>query len=105
MDFKKKLWLNGTVNKYKARLVAKGFTQQMGIDFFVTYSPIGRISSIRIFPALASIHYMFIHQMDIKTAFLNGDLKEKIYMDQPEEFMADRSHILHIYYHITMFII
>ena len=61
------------------RLVAKGFTQQKGIDFFDT-----RISSIRILLALASIHNLFIHRMDVKTAFLNGDLEEEIYMDQPE---------------------
>jgi len=79
--FKKKLRPDDTVDKYKARLVAKGFTQQKGIDFFDTYSPIVRISSIKILLALASIHNLFIHQMDVKTAFLNGDLEEEIYMD------------------------
>ena len=86
--FKKKLWPEGTIDKYKARLIAKGFTQQKGIDFFDTYSPVAKISSIRILLALASIHNMFIHQMDVKTAFLNGDLEEEIYMDQPERFIA-----------------
>ena len=57
-------------------------------DFFDTYSPVAMISSIRILLALASIHNMSIHQMDIKTAFLNGDLEEEIYMDQPEGFIA-----------------
>ena len=85
--FKKKLRSNSTVDKYKVRLVAKGFTQQKGIDFFDTYSPITKISFIEIFLALASIHNMFIHQMDVKTAFLNGDL-EVIYMDQPKGFIA-----------------
>jgi len=71
--FKKKLRPDGTVNKYKGKL--KGFTQQKGIDFFDTCSPVARISSIRILLALASIHNTFIHQMDVKTAFLNGDLE------------------------------
>ena len=86
--FKKKLRPDGTVDKYKARLVAKGLNQQKGIDFFDTYSPLVRISSIRILLALASIHNMFTHQMDVKTAFLNGNLEEKIYMDQPKGFIA-----------------
>jgi len=68
--------------------VAKGFTQQKGIDFFDTYSPVGRIFSIRILLALASIHNMFMHQMDVKTAFLNGDLEEEIYVNQPKRFIA-----------------
>jgi len=72
--FKKKLRPDGTIDKYKARLFAKGFTQQNGIDFFDTYSPVVKISSIKIILALASIHNLFIHQMDVKTAFLNGDL-------------------------------
>ena len=86
--FTKKLRPDGIVDKYKARLVTKGFTQQKSIDFFNTYSPVARISSTRILLALASIHNMFIHQMDVKTAFLNGDLEEEIYMDQPEGFIA-----------------
>ena len=88
MSLQEETWPDGTVDKYEARLVAKGFTQQKGVDFFDTYSPVARISSIRILLALASIHNMFIHQMDVKTAFLNGDLEEEIYMDQPEGFIA-----------------
>ena len=76
--FKKKLRPDGTVDKYKARLVAQGFTQQKGIDFFDTYPSVARISSIRILLALASIYNLFIHQIDVKTAFLNGDLEEEI---------------------------
>ena len=86
--FKKKLRPDGIVDKYKARLVVEGFTQQKGIDFFNTYSPVARISCIRIFPALALIHNMFIHQIDVKTTFLNRNLEEEIYMDQPEGFIT-----------------
>ena len=73
----------GSIEKYKARLVAQGISQKQN-DYFDTFAPITRISSIRILIALASIHKLFIHQIDVKTAFLNGDLEEEIYMLQPE---------------------
>jgi hypothetical protein len=78
------LKLDGSVEKYKVRLVAKGYGQKEGIDFFDTYSPVTRVTTIRTLLALASIHNLIIHQMDVKTAFLNGDLVEEIYMEQPE---------------------
>ncbi|KAL4342069.1 hypothetical protein GQ457_08G033670 [Hibiscus cannabinus] len=67
-----------------ARLVAKGFTQKQNIDYFDTFTPFIRISSIRILIALTPIHTLFIHQMDDKTTFLNDDLEKEIYMEQPE---------------------
>jgi hypothetical protein len=66
---------DGTLDKYKARLVAKGFTQLKDIDYFDTFSPVAQMTSIRLLIALATIHNLVIHQMDVKTAFLNGDLK------------------------------
>ncbi|MCH80615.1 retrotransposon protein putative Ty1-copia sub-class, partial [Trifolium medium] len=84
---KKKLKPDGTVDKYKARLVAKGFTQRENIDFFDTFSPVTRITSIRVLISLAVIHNLIVHQMDVKTAFLNGELEEEIYMEQPEGFV------------------
>ncbi|OMO89770.1 Integrase, catalytic core [Corchorus capsularis] len=80
--FKRKFNPNGSVDKYKARLVAKGFTQKENIDYFDTFAPVTRISSIRVLIALASIYKPVIHQMDVKTAFLNGDLEDEIYMMQ-----------------------
>jgi hypothetical protein len=74
--------------KYKARLVAKGYTQKKDLDYFDTYSPVARMTSIRVLIAIASIHNLVVHQMDVKTAFLNGDLEEEIYMDQPEGFVV-----------------
>ncbi|GMI95547.1 hypothetical protein HRI_003224000 [Hibiscus trionum] len=86
--FRKKLRPDGSIQKYKARLVVKGFTQRFGQDFFDTYSPVTKISTIRALFALASIHKLQVHQMDVKTAFLNGDLDEEIYMEQPLGFEA-----------------
>ncbi|CAL9017449.1 unnamed protein product, partial [Prunus brigantina] len=85
---KKKLKPDGSIEKYKARLVAKGYRQRENVDFFDTYSPVTRITSIRVLFALAAIHDLVVHQMDVKTAFLNGDLEEEIYMDQPEGFIV-----------------
>ena len=85
MDFQKKYFPNGSIEKYKARLVAKGFSQKKKIvDYFDMFALVTRISSIRILIVLASIHKLFIHQMDVKTAFLNGDLDEEIYILQLE---------------------
>ncbi|GJV71304.1 DNA polymerase zeta catalytic subunit-like protein [Tanacetum coccineum] len=69
-------------------LVIKGFRQREGLDYFDTYSPVTRITSIRMVLAIATLRNLDVHQMDVKTAFLNGDLKEEIYMNQPEGFIA-----------------
>ena len=84
--FKKKLRPDGTIKNYKVRLVAKGYAQKEGEDFFDTYSPAARLTTIRVLLALAASHNLLIHQMDVKTAFLNGDLEEEIYMEQPDSF-------------------
>ncbi|GJR99359.1 zinc finger, CCHC-type containing protein [Tanacetum coccineum] len=83
--FKRKLRVDGNIEKFKARLVAKGFTQREGLDYFDTYAPVARTTTIRILIALASINKLIIHQMDVKTTFLNGELEEEVYMEQPEE--------------------
>ena len=82
--FKRKLKQDGSIKKYKACLVAKDFKQRKDVDYFNTFAPVTKITSIRVLIALASIHNLVVHQMDVKTAFLNGDLEEEIYMDQPE---------------------
>nr|GEV87443.1 zinc finger, CCHC-type [Tanacetum cinerariifolium] len=90
--FKRKMKVDGTIDKFKARLVIQGFRQNEGIDYFDTYAPVARISTIRLLLALAAIHNLVIHQMDVKTAFLNGDLEE-VYMKQPEGFaMSGNEH-------------
>ncbi|KAJ9556794.1 LOW QUALITY PROTEIN: hypothetical protein OSB04_011408 [Centaurea solstitialis] len=86
--FKKKMKADGPIDKYKARLVIKGYRQKEGLDCVDTYSPVTRITSIRLVLAIAAIRNLQIHQMDVKTAFLNGELDEEIYMEQPEGFVA-----------------
>ena len=86
--FKRKRKVDGSIDKYKARLVIKGYRQTKGLDYFDTYSPVTRINSIRMVLAIAALKYLEVDQMDVKTAFLNGDLNEEIYMEQPEGFSA-----------------
>ncbi|KAK3018234.1 hypothetical protein RJ639_002768 [Escallonia herrerae] len=82
--FKRKMKADGTIEKYKARLVVKEYRQKEGLYYFDTYSPVTRITSIRILIAIAAINNLEIHQMDVKTAFLN----EEIYIEQPDGFVA-----------------
>lgn len=77
----------GKIDKYKARLVAKGYTQQSGIDYDETFSPVAKMNTIRVIIALATQNRWKLHQMDVKNAFLNGTLDEDIYMSQPEGFV------------------
>jgi hypothetical protein len=86
--FKKKLRPDGTVDKYKARLVAKGYTQKEGEDFFYTDSLVARMTTIRVLLSLAVSYGLLVHQMDVNTTFLNGELDEEIYMDHPDGFVV-----------------
>ncbi len=77
----------GKIERFKGRLVAQGYSQKYGIDYDETFSPVARYSSIRTLLAFAIEMGMQIHQMDVVTAFLNGDLKEEIYMQQPPGYI------------------
>jgi hypothetical protein len=85
---KKKLRPDGTIVKYKAGLVAKGYTQKVGKDFFDTYSPVATLTTIHVLLSLAASHGLLIHQMDVKTTFLNREMEEEIYMTQPDGFVV-----------------
>ena len=86
--FKRKRGADGKVETYKARLVAKGYRQRYGIDYDETFSPVAMLKSIRIMLAIAAYMDYEIWQMDVKTAFLNGELEEEVYMIQPEGFTS-----------------
>ncbi|GJU23308.1 retrovirus-related pol polyprotein from transposon TNT 1-94 [Tanacetum coccineum] len=88
----------GGVLKNKARLVAKGYRQEEGIDFEESFAPVARIEAIRIFIANAATKNMTIYQMDVKTAFLNGELQEVVYVSQPKGFV-DPDKPNHVYKH------
>lgn len=70
--FRRKLRSDGTIEKFKARLVAKGCGEKKDFDYFDTYAPVARISTIRLLITIAAIKNLIIHQLDVKTAFLNG---------------------------------
>ena len=81
MGFKIKRPADGSIDKFKARLVAKGFTQIEGVDYEETFSPVVRIASMCLLLALVAHLDSELFQMDVKTAFLNGNLEEEFYMD------------------------
>jgi len=92
--FKIKHGVDGEIEFYKVRLVARGFTQTFGVDYNETFSPIAKFVSICCILALTTIEDMQIHQMDVKTAFLNGDLEKEIYIEQPEGFTQGDQHLV-----------
>ena len=93
--FKTKKDSLGNIERYKARLVTKGFTQKEGIDYTETFSPVSKKDSLRIILVLVAHFDMELHQMDVKTAFLKGELQEKVYMKQPEGFLSsDGEHLV-----------
>lgn len=91
--YKIKYKFDGTLDKYKARLVAKSFSQRQGIDYEETFAPTAKMSTIRLVLAMATQFGWKVHQMDVKSAFLNGDLQEEVYMTQPPCFkVAGKEH-------------
>lgn len=78
---------HGSFSRYKARLVAQGFSQEKGLNYFETFIPVVRHSTVRIILALATMNNGKLRQLDVKNAFLHGDLKEEVYMTQPQGFV------------------
>jgi hypothetical protein len=93
--FKIKHVVDGSIEKHKARLVAHGFSQKKGIDYEETFAPIARYTSIKTIIALAAKMKWKLHQMDIKTTFLNGVIEEEVYIEQPQGFEVEdrKSHV------------
>ena len=87
--FKIKRNADGSISKYKARLVAKGYVQKHGIDFDEVFAPVARVETIRLIIALAASNGWEVHHLDVKTAFLHGELKEDVFVVQPEGFIIE----------------
>ena len=81
--FKTKVGADGGIERYKARLVAQGYSQKIGTDYDETFCPVVRLESLQTIVALAAQNHLKLHQIDVTTAFLNGELQEEVYMKQP----------------------
>ena len=86
---------DGSIEKYKARFVARGFSQKEREDYDDTFAPVARYNSIRYIIYIASVMGWKLHQMDVKTAFLNGVIEEKVYIEKPQGFVihGKESHV------------
>jgi hypothetical protein len=93
--FKIKHVADGSIEKYKERFVTRGFSQKEGIDYEETFAPVARYTSIRTIIALAAKMKWKLHQMDVKTNFLNGVIEEEVYIEQPQGFEVEdrKSHV------------
>ena len=81
--YKTKYKPSGEIDHFKARLVAKGYKQKPGIYYFEVFAPVARLDTIRMLISLSAQNNWKIHQMDVKSAFLNGTLEEEVYVEQP----------------------
>lgn len=84
---------NGSILKHKVRLVVKGYVQQFGVDYNETFAPVARMDTIRALVSLATEKGWEILQLDVKSAFLNGVLEEKVYVNQPEGFEKEEGKV------------
>lgn len=94
--FKRKLNKSGEITRYKARFVAKGYAQRYGRDYYETFSPVVRHTTIRSLSAMAVKNRMRIYQMDAETAFLQGDLHEDVYMKQAQNYDDNSGRVYHL---------
>lgn len=96
--FKTKRDEAGLIRKYKGRLIAKGYVQRQGIDFDEVFAPVARLESVRLLLACAAAEGWQVHYMDVKSAFLNGELLEDVYVEQPPGFVkkGQEHKVLHL---------
>ena len=94
--YKIKTRSDGSFERYKAHLVAKGFTQEYGIDYEETFAPVARISYVRALLVVAAASKWDLFQMDVKNAFLNGDLSEEVYMQPPSGLFVESNKVCHL---------
>ncbi|KAK4857146.1 hypothetical protein QYF36_025054 [Acer negundo] len=88
---------DGNIVRNKARLVAQGYSQIEGINFEETFAPVARLKSIRLLLSISCVHKFKLHQMDVKSAFLNGFLQQEMFVEQPKGFV-DAHHPNHVYH-------
>jgi hypothetical protein len=88
--YKTKKDAEGKVHKYKARLAARGFTQQPGIDFSETFSPVACMDTVRTVLEIFAQYKWSVYQMDVKSTFLNGNLEEEVHVEQPQGYEVPR---------------
>ena len=87
---------DGEISKYKARYVARGFSQIPGIDYYDTYAPTTRLTSVRMLMQISVQYDLIVHQMDVKTAYLNANIDADIFIEQPKGFEEGKNDICHL---------